>query len=257
MTGKTKVSVIIVTFNEEKRIRRCLDSVKWVDEIVVVDQSSTDKTAAICREYTGKVHIVSNKGYCEPDRPVALSKTSNEWVLYLDADEAVPGELRQEIESTLRLAPKYDGYHIPRKNIYLGKWIRYSGWYPGYVLRLFKKSKVTFSEKIHTDVTPTGSCGYMKNALLHYTYENVDEHVAKMIRYTNVLAEQSYVRGERITARNSFWKLFLLPMIYSLKKYVWLQGYRDGIRGVMIGAFTFFTAVISNAKLWEIQLRER
>ena len=257
MTDKVKISAIIVTFNEAKRIRRCLDSIKWIDEIVVVDQSSTDKTAAICREYTEKVYVVSNKGFCEPDRPVALSKTSNEWILYLDADESVSGELRQEIESTLALTPKYDCYYMPRKNIYLGKWIRYSGWYPGYVLRLFKKDKVSFSEKIHTDVTPMGSCGYMKNDLLHYTYENVDEHVAKMVRYTNVLAEQSYARGERITARNFIWKLLVLPMVYSLKKYVWLQGYRDGVRGLMISAFTFFTAVVSNAKLWEIQLRKK
>ena len=127
MTDKVKISAIIVTFNEAKRIRRCLDSIKWVDEIVVVDQSSTDKTAAICREYTEKVYVVSNKGFCEPDRPVALSKTSNEWILYLDADESVSDELSREMESTISSGARYDGYHIPRKNIYLGKWIRYSG----------------------------------------------------------------------------------------------------------------------------------
>lgn len=253
MTNKVKISVIIVIFNEEKRIRRCLDSVRWVDEIVVVDQSSTDNTVAICREYTDKVYTVPNKGFCEPDRPVALSKTSNEWILYLDADESVSGELRQEIELTLAGTPKYDGYYIPRKNTYLGRWVKYSGWYPSYVLRLFKKNRVTFSEKIHTDVMPAGICGHMKNDLFHYTYESVDEHVTKMIRYTNVLAEQSYVRGERITARNFLWKLFMLPAIYFLQKYVWMQGYRDGTRGLLIGAFTFSTVFTANAKLWEIQ----
>ena len=253
MTDKVKISVIIVTFNEEKRIRRCLDSIGWVDEIVVVDQFSTDSTVAICREYTEKVCVVTNKGFCEPDRPVALSKTSNEWTLYLDADESVSCELRREIESTLGNILQYDGYYVPRKNIYLGKWIRYSGWYPGYVLRLFKKNKVIFSERIHADVVLAGRCGYMKNDLLHYTYENINEHVSKMIRYTNVLAEQAYIRGERITTRNFLWKLFILPAIYFLKKYVWMQGYRDGIRGLLIGAFTFVTGFMASAKLWERQ----
>ncbi len=252
MINKIKVSVIIVTFNEEKRIRRCLESVRWADEVVIVDQSSTDNTAAICREYTRKVSVVSNKGYCEPDRPLALSKASNEWILYLDADESITDGLRQEIEETLGYVAKFDSYYIPRKNMYLGKWVRYSGWYPNYIMRLFRKDKVTFSDRIHTDVTPIGTSGHLKNAIEHYTYESIEEHVSKMIRYTNVLARQSFERKERITARNFFWKLALLPLGYSLKKYIFKQGYRDGVRGFLIAAFTFMTVFAANAKLWEM-----
>ncbi len=256
MSDKNKISVIIVTYNESKRIRRCLESVKWADEIVVVDQSSLDGTAAICREYTDKVYVVPNKGFCEPDRPVALSKTSNDWVLYLDADEIVSVELRQEIESTPAFSSQCECYYVARRNIYIGKWVKHSGWYPSRVLRLFKKDKVTFSDNIHTDVMPKGICGYLKNDLIHYTYESVDEHVTKMIRYTGVTASQLYAKGERITAGNFFWKLFLLPVIYFFHRYVWLRGYGDGIRGLLIGAFTLAGVFATGAKLWELQNRE-
>lgn len=252
MADRAKISVIIVTFNEAGRIRRCLSSVRWADEIVVVDQSSTDDTAAACREFTDKVYIVPNKGYCEPDRPTALSKTVNDWILYLDADEVVSDELRGEIESKLA-CPEFGGYYMARKNIYIGKWVKHSGWYPSRVLRLFKKDKVAFSEDIHTDVAPKCACGTMENDLLHYTYESIDEHVKKLVRYTSVTARQSFARGRRISPRNYFWKFFILPAVYFFNRYIWLRGYKDGFRGLLIGGFTFAGVFSANAKLWELQ----
>lgn len=253
-----KISVIMVTRNEERKIRRCLESIRWVNEIVIVDQNSDDATAAICREYTDKVYIVENKGYCEPDRPAALSKTSNEWILYLDADEEVTPRLREEIENKVTVTFSdchlvFNSYYIPRKNIFLGKWIRGSGWSPGYVLRLFKRDSVRFSTRIHTDLFPVGNCGYLQEQLNHYTCEALEEYLCKLNRYTGILASQAYEKGARITRLNGAIKLFLMPGVYGLKKFILQKGFKDGLYGVLIAFLTKLTIFLMYVKVWEIQ----
>lgn len=246
---KISLSAIVVTRNEEKNIRRCLESLRWVDEIVVVDQSSSDKTVSICQEYTDKVFVVANKGYCEPDRPVACAKARNSWVLYLDADEEVSSQLRDEIEVLFFSNPTYTCYYVPRKNIFLKKWIRGSGWYPGYVLRLFKKGAVGFSEKIHTDLFPKAACGYLQQPLIHYTAERWEEYLAKSSRYTDILAQQELQKGKRVTLFNLAFKLFFLPLAYCLQKYILKKGFIDGWHGVLIAYLTFLTVFKMNLKL--------
>lgn len=248
-----KLSAILVTRNESKKIRRCLDSIKWVDEIVIVDQSSQDSTVEICKEFTDKVYLVSNKGFCEPDRPTALAKTSNDWVFYLDADEEVPPELQKEIIRILEHNPAYNSYYIPRKNIFLGKWIKGSGWYPGYVLRLFKKGSVRFSLNIHTDLTPINSFGYLEEPLNHYTCEDLEEYMAKLNRYTGILAMQAYEKGARINPVNMIIKLGFLPFAYGLKKLILQKGFKDRAIGFLIAFLTALTIFLMNAKVWELQ----
>jgi len=248
-----RLSVIIITKDEEKKIRRCLDSVKWSDEIVVVDQSSADRTADICREYTDKVFVVSPKGFCEPDRTTALSKTANEWVLYVDADEAVSPELASEIRPLLSGNPGYGCYYIPRKNIFLGRWIKGSGWYPGYVLRLFKKGAVRFSNDIHGDTIPLEGYGHLKNHLIHYTCEDLKDYIDKSNRYTSVMARQAYDKGERISAKNFIWRMLIVPAVYFFHRLIFKFGWRDGYRGVLIGCLTFRAVFLKNIKLWRMQ----
>lgn len=248
-----KLSAILVVRNEEKKIRRCLDSLRCFDEIVIVDQSSSDNTAAICREYTDKVFIVSQKGFCEPDRPVALSKAKNEWILYVDADEFVSPELKNEIEILLSQTPEYNCYYTPRKNIFLGKWIKGSAWYPGYVLRLFKKDSIRFSEEIHTDVIPMADYGYLKECIVHYACEDLNEYLIKIGRYTSLLARQAYERGKRITLANCIWKLFILPIVYFLHRFIIKRGFIDGFHGLLIAYLTLATVFMMHVKLWEIQ----
>lgn len=247
-----KLSAIIVTKNEEKKIERCLESIRWVDEIVVIDQSSTDNTVSICKKYTDKVFVVSPKGFCEPDRPVAVSKATNDWLLYVDADEEISLELKSEIETILSEGPSLTSYYVPRKNIFLGKWIKGSGWYPGYVLRLFKKGHVKFSEKIHTDVIPLGSFSYLRKNIIHYTGEDIGEYIQKLNRYTEVLASERYVRGERIYALNFILKLFAIPSAYFFYKLIFKKGLRDGFHGVLIAFLGFLTVFIMYVKLWEM-----
>ncbi len=256
--GKVKLSAILVTRNESKKIRRCLESIRWIDEIVIVDQSSEDDTVKICKEFTDKVYIESNKGFCEPDRPVALSKTSNEWILYLDADEEVTPQLREEIEIKVTAGKSdrdlgFNSYYIPRKNIFLGKWIKGSGWSPGYVLRLFKRDSARFSTRIHTDLFPVGNFGYFQEPLNHYTCEDLEEYLRKLNRYTGILAGQAYEKGVRITWFNGAIKLFLMPGVYGLKKFILQKGFKDGLHGVLIAILTKLTIFLMYVKVWEIQ----
>jgi glycosyltransferase involved in cell wall biosynthesis len=251
--SKIKLTAILVTRNEAKNIRRCLGSLRWVDEIVIVDQSSVDDTVAICKEFTDKVYVVSNKGYCEPDRPVALSHSTSDWNLYLDADEQVSESLREELTRTLENNPERGSYYLPRKNIFLGKWIRGSGWYPGHVLRLFRKDAVCFSERIHTDVEPLGPPGYLKEPLLHYTCEDLEDYLRKLNRYTGILAQQAYEQGKRITALNCVLKIGVIPSVFAFKKFILMKGFRDGRYGVLIAFLTALTVFLMNAKLWELQ----
>lgn len=248
---------MLVIRNESSKIRRCLESIRWIDEIVIVDQSSVDNTAEICREFTDKVYTVDNKGFCEPDRPLALSKTSNEWVLYLDADEVVSSSLRQEISSLLEQGPFCASYYLPRKNIFLGKWIKGSGWYPGHVLRLFQKGAVSFSDQIHADLSPAGKFGYLKTPLEHYTCEDLEEYLRKTNRYTGILARQAYQRGTRITGLNLIFKLIFMPCAYGAKKFFLQKGFIDAAHGALIAYLTALTIFLMNVKIWEIQRKNK
>lgn len=248
-----KISAILIVKNEARIIRRCLESVKWVDEIVVMDQSSTDDTVAICRQYTDKVFVVESKGYCEPDRPVAASKAQNDWILCLDADEVVTPELKEEIESVLRGPARYNSYLLPRKNIFLGKEIKGSGWHPSYALRLFKKGFVKFPEKIHAVIEPVGEAGYLKHELIHYTCEDIEEYLQKANRYTSVLAKEAYEKGKRITAGNFFYSMGILPSLYFVYKFIYKKGFVDGFQGFLIAWLTAYTIFFMNVKLWQMQ----
>jgi glycosyltransferase involved in cell wall biosynthesis len=247
------ISAILIVRNEETKIRRCLHSLRWADEVIVFDQSSDDATAAICREFTPHVFVVPNKGFCEPDRAAAAAKASHAWVFYIDADEVVTEELQREIRAICSGSPACSGYAVARKNIFLGTWIRGSGWYPGYVLRLFNKRRVRFPERIHEDITVDGPCGCLGNPLVHYTCENLAEYFAKINRYTTVSAQQSFQRGARITRGNILQKIVVLPLAYTMQKFFIKAGFRDGLHGLLIAFLTHLTVVVTQCKIAEMQ----
>ena len=250
-----KLSAILITHNEARNIRRCLESVRWADEIVVIDQSSVDETVSLCNKYTDNVTVVAAKGYCEPDRKTAVEKAANEWLFYIDADEVVSEALKDEIACLLSSDPPCDNYYILRKNYLLGRWIKASGWHPNYVMRLFKKNRVEFSDTIHVDIKPLGRCGYLKGDILHYSYETLHDYVVKLDRYTTVLAGQAYAKGKRIKPLSGLYDFLLLPAWYFFKKLVLQKGYKDGFRGFLIAAFTFSTIFLMHAKVWEMEAR--
>ena len=250
---REKISVIVITRNEEKNIRGCLDSVKWADEIVLIDQTSTDKTLEIAGEYTNKIFITEYKGFCEPDRMFAISKTSNEWILYIDADERISDNLRDEIISLLgRGEDKFDAYYIPRKTFFLGEWIKGCGWQMD-LIRLFKKDKVVFSDKIHQDGQSLGRAGYLKGHILHYSYRGLTEYFEKFNQYTSIMAEEEYKKGLRV-GKSNFLPLFLMkPAYVMLRKYFWQKGFKEGFAGFFISFSAALGIFVSYAKVWEKQ----
>jgi len=142
---------------------------------------------------------------------------------------------------------------VARRNIFMGKWIRGSGWYPGYVLRIFKKGAVEFSPQIHGDTRALSAPGYLKQPLTHYTCEDIEAYLLKFNRYTTILAKEEYAKGARLTPRNGVFRLLCVPAAVSLRKFVFQLGFRDGFQGFVIAFLTFLTLMMMNVKLWEMQ----
>ncbi len=247
------ISVILVVRNEDEQIRECLETVSWADEIVIVDQSSTDFTVKISKEFTDKVFVTESKGYCEPDRNLAIKKASSRWIFYIDADERVLPELKDEILSIVRSDAPRPAYYVKRRNYFLGKWIKTCGWYPSPVLRLFKKGEVIFPNEIHQVPLHREEYGYLKNDLLHYSYSSLEEYFEKFNRYTTQLAKEEFEAGKRITVFNFISNFLLRPSYYFLLKYIYYRGYKDAFRGFFIAFSTALTVFVNKAKLWEMK----
>ena len=166
------LSAAIITLNEEDRIREALDSVRFADEIVVVDSGSADRTVEICREFTDKVFVETWRGFAG-QKNAAVERTTGDWVLSIDADEQVTAELAGEIRGVVSSGGPRDGYLVPRRNFFGGTWVRHGGWYPDYTLRLFRRGKGQFAERrVHEAVTLNGGrVGRLRSPLIHRTYE--------------------------------------------------------------------------------------
>lgn len=243
------LSVVVVTLNEESNIGESLRTVDWADEIIVVDSFSNDRTREIARRYTDRIYRIEKKGFGEL-KSYALSKASCDWVLSLDADERVTPELEREIRKTIE-KPSFEGYAIPRKAYFLGRWMRHGGWYPGYVMRLFKRGRGRFTnDLVHETVFIDGKVGKLKQDLLHYTDPDLAHYLEKLARYTSLAALDLKNRGER------FQPLHLLrPLLAFLKMYVTRAGFLDGIHGLVLSLLSSFYVLLKYAKLWEMTLR--
>ena len=192
------LSVIIITKNEAANIRACLESVAWADEIVVVDSGSTDGTQEISREFTQHVYVHDWPGFGK-QKNRALGYATKNWVLSLDADERVTHDLRLQIESVIAES-KYDGFYLPRLSQFCGKFIRHSGWYPDYVLRLFRRGKGRFSDDlVHETVLLDGTTGKLGSPLLHYSYRTAEDVERKVQHYADSAARQMRAAGRRAT----------------------------------------------------------
>jgi glycosyltransferase involved in cell wall biosynthesis len=192
------LSVILITKNEAQNMRECLESVAWAEEIIVVDSGSTDDTVAICREFTPHVHLHDWPGFGK-QKNRALGYATKDWVLSLDADERVTPELRTQIVEAMAEV-RLDGYYIPRLSQFCGKFIHHSGWYPDYVLRLFKRGSGKFSDDlVHETVLLQGSIGKLTSPLLHYSYRTTEDVERKVRHYAESAARQMRAAGRRAT----------------------------------------------------------
>jgi glycosyltransferase involved in cell wall biosynthesis len=250
----TKLSVLVITLNEELRLPACLESVRFADQIVVVDSGSTDRTLEIARRFTDQVFHQDWLGM-NGQKAFALSKTSGDWILNLDADEAAGPELRAEVKAIVSRADlKEVGFMIPRLTFYQGRWIRHGGWYPDRKLRLFRRASGRFAGvDPHDQVKVDGPVGELKGEILHWTYEDLAHQVAALSQYAWAEATAKQKAAERFRLH----RLLLHPPGAFLRTYFLKQGFRDGFPGLLIAGMNGFYTFLKYARLWELERSAR
>ncbi|OGW27727.1 MAG: glycosyl transferase [Nitrospirae bacterium GWC2_42_7] len=243
-----QVSVGIITKDEERNIEDALKSVAGANEIIIVDSFSKDRTVEICRKYTDKIYQHEWDGYSrQKQKTVDYSKSP--WVLILDADERLTPELRNEMEQTIK-ETDCNGFYIPRKNYFLGRWIRHSGWWPDYTLRLFRKDKASFEEReVHEKVVLEGKAGYLKNPMEHYTYRSISDFIKKMENYSNLAS----IEIRRRSGRAGLYSVTVRPLATFIKMFFLRLGFLDGAHGLILAALYSYYTFLKYAKTWEVQ----
>ncbi|HYG42809.1 MAG TPA: glycosyltransferase family 2 protein [Bordetella sp.] len=239
------LSVIIIAKNEAAHIVGCLESVAFADEFIVVDSGSTDNTAALAREFGAQVHVTPDWPGFGPQKNRALDLATGDWVLSIDADERVTPELAREIQAVLG-APKADAYEIARLSDFCGRLIRHSGWWPDYVLRLFKRGTARFTDAaVHERVVPAASPLRLEGHFLHYPYPDLDALINKVNRYSSDAAAMMHARGKRATVFSAlghgFWTFI---RIYLIRR-----GFLDGRHGLVLAVTAAAGSFFRYAKL--------
>ena len=225
-----RVSVAVVALNEEERLRACLESVVWADELVVVDAGSSDKTVAIAREFTDRVLFRAWDGY-GTQKNFALGQCQGDWILSLDADERVSEALRDEIRAVLEVEPAEAGFFLPRRNLFQGRWVRHGGLYPDWQLRLFRRGKGAFVERaVHESVRVDGPTGRLRAPLIHESYRSVADAVARLNRYSDLAAADLAAAGRG----GSLVDLLGRPVWRFVSMYILRAGFLDGWRGLVL-----------------------
>jgi glycosyltransferase involved in cell wall biosynthesis len=241
------LSAAIVVLNEEERLRACLESVVWADEIVVVDAGSSDKTMAIAREFTDRALFRAWDGY-GAQKNFALGQCRGDWLLSIDADERVPDALRDEIQATIRAERPEVGYYLPRRNMFQGRWVRHGGLYPDWQLRLFRRGRGAFLERaVHESVRVDGPTGRFAAPLVHESYRSVADAVARLNRYSD-LAAADLARAGR---GGSLADLLVRPAWRFLSMYFLRAGFLDGWRGLVLAALHAHYVFLRAAKVRE------
>lgn len=245
----TKISLVINTKNEEKFIEECILSAKdIVDEIIVADMHSTDKTVEIAGNLGARIYYVEDVGFVEPARNFAISQATNQWILLLDADERITPRLAHLL-TTIAQENKYEAVRMPRKNIQLNKWIKHAGWWPDYQLRFFQKDKVKFGTEIHS--SPVFSKNYFSVpeeedlAILHYNFRSVDQLIDKIFNYTKY---EEKLTISKVKEAQDFINYFEGEFN---KRYLLNSGYKDGLHGYILSKFMEFYRFLEVARFWE------
>lgn len=248
----TPVSVAIITLNEAAHLAECLESVKWAEEVVVCDSGSRDRTLEIAAGYGARTFQDAWRGFAA-HKNLAVERCRYPWVLVLDADERVTPALREEIEGVLADPAARDGYLIPRRNYFLGRWIRGCGWYPDESVRLFRKERGRFAPRaVHEAVVVEGEVGRLRAPLQHYTYDSISAYLTRMDRYSTLAAQE--LRAANRPARIA--DLLGRPVWTFLRMLVLQGGWREGWRGLVLSGLSACYVFSKYAKLWELESGE-
>ena len=239
------LSVVVITFNEEANLGRLLESTRLADEHIVLDCGSTDRTLEIARAFGARTITENWKGYAA-QKNSAIDKTTGDWVLSLDADEAAEPELMEEIRHVLDHNPPVDGYYMPRKNYFLGRWIRHGGFYPDRKLRLFRRGRGRFGERaVHEVVQVDGPAGTLNHALVHNAYPTLEGYIEHMNRYSSLGAEMKGNRGFSVL------NIVINPLATFVYNYFFRLGLLDGREGLLLNLYHSVYVSWKYAKAWE------
>ncbi len=249
MAASPSITAYVLTFNEARQIREVLESIKWADELIVIDSFSTDGTVEIAREYNARV--ISEK-FCGFGRlrNFALDASKNNWMLSIDADERCTPELAAEVHREVA-APRFDAYHVPRKSHFLGHWMRHSGWYPDYRQpQFFNRTKMRYREDlVHEGYDLKGRLGHLREHALQYPWPTIEIATGKLQRYSTLMAQ----RYAAMNRRASLAKMLVSPVGMFGKVYFVQQGFRDGRYGLILATLYGYYTFLKYAKLWELQ----
>ncbi len=243
-----KVSVYVIAYNDEPNMRACLQSVAWADELIVVDSHSTDATASIAKEFTDQVYQHAFHGFGRL-RNEAVAHATHDWIFSLDSDERMTPELREEIIRVLKDGAQADAYFVPRRNYFLGRWIRHCGFYPDYRQpQLFRKGRLRYREDlVHEGFDVEGPVGYLAGHVLQYPFRNIDHYLAKQDRYSDLMAQRLCDQGRHFRAH----QLVSHPLFAFLKMFLLRGGILDGMPGLILSGLYGYYTFIKYAKFWE------
>lgn len=243
------LSVYMITFNNGATIERALKSVAgWAAEVVVVDSHSTDGAPEIISRYTDGLFQYDTKDLREKYQ-YAQDKCTNPWVLFIDADEWLTGEIKEEIEAIVTGRTDYDGFMVDRRNVYLGREIKYGGWYPDREIRLYRKDKGRWEGGIHAKVAVERKVGRLINHYMHTPYADTAHQIRTIDRYSEAFAEDLRASGRRFHLVN----MITRPLFRFFRDYILKRGFLDGIPGLIIVASTMYYVFMKYGKLWEME----
>jgi glycosyltransferase involved in cell wall biosynthesis len=244
-----KLSVVVLTHNEENNVEDCLRSVAWADELIVLDSFSDDRTVEIAQENGARVvqHAFENWAI---QRDYGLTLPANRWLFYVDADERGTPDLAEEVRRVIQQDSPV-GWWVPRRNYIWGKWIRHAGWYPDYQLRLLRRDKARYdpTREVHEIVILDGEEGFLENTLTHYNYDTVGEFLSKQDFYSNYEAGILFKQGVRPRLRT----FVAQPVREFWRRFISLKGYRDGVHGLALSALLGYYTLLTYVRLWDLR----
>jgi glycosyltransferase involved in cell wall biosynthesis len=247
---RPRLSILLPTFNNAATVRETLESVKWADEILVVDSFSTDTTLDVCREYDARViqHEYINSA---KQKNWAVAQCAHEWVLQIDTDEILEQGARKEIETSLSsVGSEVEAFRLPRKNHVLGRWMRHAGVYPDYQTRLFRRDAGRWIEReVHAHVQVAGQVRTLQSHILHFGMPNISKQLRNLDRYTRYEADELYKKGRQFR----WTSVTIRPWLVFLDRYVRQRGFAEGWRGFIVCAYIAIYVFLSQAKLWELR----
>ena len=251
MPERQRLSVVILTKNEESRIRRCLDSVRWTDEVIVVDGMSTDRTVEICRDFGARVILHPFEGSFAQERNLGMEQASGEWVLQIDADDVVTPEFRVQVERLLSSPQSHEAFKFRRKSYLMGRFMRYGGWYH-YLPNLIRRDVVHYVGNVHERPVVNGSIGILDADIEHHPCEDLSAFISRHNRYTSLQAHELVQQGLRYSERQLAWCMIRKPWKTFWKSYVKKQGFREGAPGLLFALLYAWFELLKWAKYWEL-----